>query len=151
MIRWNEEIIINTNIEEVWNLFRDKNISRIMPKVMSHELIEGSEEEAGAKHLQTYREGKRVETYTVHTLAYEDHETEKYKKINFVLGKAFEITFSFTLIQLNDCQTKLIYEGENKGANFVGRAMMRLAGKNQDNKVVFEFLERVKKEAEQAG
>ncbi|TFE00521.1 SRPBCC family protein [Jeotgalibacillus salarius] len=148
MITWKEEILIDANIEHVWDLFTDKNIKRIMPKVMSHELVEGEETEAGAKHQQTYSEGKRVETYTVHTLAYEDHENEKFKKISFVLGKAFDITFSFRLLKESEQQTRLIYEGVNKGANFVGKAMMKLAGKKQDNKVVFEFLERVKSEAE---
>ncbi|MGG7619149.1 hypothetical protein [Bacillus coreaensis] len=58
MIQWKEEKVIPTNIEKVWNLFSDKNIKRIMPKVEEHILIEKSETEAGAKHRQTYREGK---------------------------------------------------------------------------------------------
>ncbi|AJD90371.1 hypothetical protein JMA_10540 [Jeotgalibacillus malaysiensis] len=148
MITWNEETVINANIEHVWELFKDRNIKRIMPKVISHELVEGEETAAGAKHQQTYGEGKRVETYIVHTLAYEEHEEEKYKKVNFVLGKVFDTIFSFRLLKENEEQTRLIYEGENKGANFVGKAMLKLAGKKQDNKVVLEFLERVKNEAE---
>lgn len=148
MITWKEETLINANIEKVWELFKDQHIKRIMPKVISHELVEGEETMAGAKHQQTYGEGKRVETYIVHTLAYEDHEEEKYKKVNFVLGKAFDTTFSFKLLKESEEQTRLIYEGENKGANFVGKAMLKLAGKKQDNKVVLEFLDRVKREAE---
>ncbi|WP_173915343.1 SRPBCC family protein [Halobacillus sp. Marseille-Q1614] len=151
MITWREETMIDANIEEVWELFRDKNIKKIMPKVEEQELIEKSEEEAGAKHKQTYREGKRLETYIVHTLAYNNLEDKKHKKINFIIGKAFEITLSFTLIKMDDHETKFIYEGENKGINFVGRAMMKLANKKGNNKVVFEFLERVRQEAENAG
>ncbi|MFB1083422.1 SRPBCC family protein [Jeotgalibacillus sp. JSM ZJ347] len=148
MITWKEDVLIDANIEEVWELFRDKNIKRIMPKVISHELLEGEETVSGAKHQQTYSEGKRVETYVVHTLVYKDEPNEKYKQLNFILAKAFNTTFSFNLIKENDQQTRLIYEGENKGANFVGKAMLKLAGGKQDNKVVLEFLERVKKEAE---
>lgn len=147
MIQWKEEKVIPTNIEKVWNLFSDKNIKRIMPKVEEHILIEKSETEAGAKHRQTYREGKRLETYIVDTLIYENREEEKKKQIQFVLGKAFEVTVTFTLIKVDDSHTRLIYEGENKGVNFVGRAMLKLAGKKSNHDVVIEFLERVQTEA----
>lgn len=147
MIQWAEEIIIVSNIEKVWSLFADENIKRIMPKVENHSLIEKSEEEVGAKHKQTYREGKRLETYIVETLAYENHVEKKHKRIQFVLGKAFEITLSFTLLRLDDTQTKFIYAGENKGVNFVGRAMLKLGSEKSNAKVVNEFLDRVKEEA----
>lgn len=147
MIQWKEEKVIPANIETVWSLFSDKNIKRIMPKVEEHILIEKSETEAGAKHKQTYREGKRLETYIVDTLIYEDREVEKKKQIQFVLGKAFEVTLTFTLIKVDESHTRLLYEGENKGVNFVGRAMLKLAGKKSNLDVVMEFLERVQAEA----
>lgn len=147
MIQWKEEIIIDENIEKVRSLFLDKNIKKIMPKVEDHTLIEKSETEVGAKHRQSYREGKRVETYIVETKAYEDHEDKKHKEISFILGKAFEITLSFTLHKINETQTRFIYEGSNKGANFVGRAMLKLSGGKGNNAVVHEFLQRVKEEA----
>ena len=147
MIQWKEEKVIPANIETVWSLFSDKNIKRIMPKVEEHILIEKSETEAGAKHKQTYREGKRLETYIVDTLIYEDREVEKKKQIQFVLGKAFEVTLTFTLIKVDESHTRLIYKGENKGVNFVGRAMLKLAGKKSNLDVVMEFLERVQAEA----
>ncbi|MGI8383927.1 SRPBCC family protein [Robertmurraya sp. P23] len=147
MIQWKEEVVITANIKTVWSLFSDKNIKRIMPKVEEHILIEQSETEAGAKHRQTYREGKRLETYIVETLIYENTQEEKKKQIQFVLGKAFEVTLTFTLIKVDDSHTRLIYEGENKGVNFVGRAMLKLAGKKSNHDVVMEFLERVQAEA----
>lgn len=148
MIQWQEEITINKNIEDVWNLFRDENIKRIMPNVEEHKLIEMKEQEVGAKHEQTYREGKRLETYIVETLAYEDLDDRKHKQIRFVIGKAFEVTLSFTLFHINNTQTKFIYEGTNKGTNFVGRAMLKLGSEKSNNIVVEEFLQRVKNEAE---
>lgn len=147
MTQWREEIIIETNIEDVWSLFLDKNIKNIMPKVEEHTLIEKREGEVGAKHQQKYREGKRIETYIVETLAYEDLEDKKYKQISFVLGKAFEITFSFKLLKMNDTQTKFIYEGSNKGVNFVGRAMLKIGSEKSNNKVVEEFMQKVNEEA----
>jgi hypothetical protein len=147
MIQWKEEAMIEKNIEEVWSLFSDQHIKRIMPKVEEHTLVEKREEEVGAKHRQTYREGKRVETYIVDTLAYENHADKKHKKISFVLGKAFEVTLGFTLIRIDDTHTKFIYEGQNKGVNFVGRAMLKLASKKSNQDVVKEFMEKVRKEA----
>ena len=67
MIQWKEEIMIERNIEKVWILFSDQHIKKIMPKVEEHTLIEKREDEAGAKHRQTYREGKRLETYNEKT------------------------------------------------------------------------------------
>ncbi|MBX9975805.1 SRPBCC family protein [Cytobacillus firmus] len=147
MIQWKEEIMIERNIEKVWSLFSDQHIKKIMPKVEEHTLIEKRENEAGAKHRQTYREGKRLETYIVEILAYEDTEDKKHKQIQFVLGKAFKITLSFTLIKIEESQTRFIYEGENKGVNFVGRAMLKLGGDKNNLKVVEEFLRKVREEA----
>lgn len=147
MIQWKEEKVIDTNIEKVWSLFSDANIKRIMPKVEEHTLIEKQENEAGAKHQQTYREGKRLETYIVETRAYENREDKKYKSISFVVGKAFEVTLHFTLHKIGENQTKFIYEGQNIGINFVGRAMMKLANKKGNQDVVQEFMNRVQHEA----
>ncbi|MFE8697401.1 SRPBCC family protein [Cytobacillus sp. FJAT-53684] len=147
MIQWKEEVIIKTNIEKIWHLFFDKNIKKIMPKVEEHILIEKTEEQVGAKHQQTYREGKRLETYIVETLAYEDHVNKKQKQIRFVLGKAFEISLTFILVKIDETHTKFIYEGQNKGVNFVGRAMLKLGSEKSNNKVVKEFMEKVEEEA----
>jgi hypothetical protein len=147
MIQWKEETIIEANIEQVWDLFLDKNIKKIMPKVEEHTLIAKTEGEVGAKHQQKYREGKRVETYIVETLAHENKPEKKLKKITFVLGKAFEITFSFTLEKMDNRNTKFIYEGQNKGVNFVGRAMLKLGSEKSNRQVVQEFMDKVKTEA----
>lgn len=147
MIQWKEETIIETNIEKVWSLFFDENIKKIMPKVEEHTLIEKTEVEVGAKHQQKYREGKRVETYIVETLAFEDHPDKKHKQISFVLGKAFKISLSFTLLKIDDHHTKFIYEGQNEGVNFVGRAMLKLGSEKSNNIVVKEFMDKVEQEA----
>jgi hypothetical protein len=147
MIQWEQDRLIEAPVEEVWELFKDRNIKKIMPKVEEHVLIEKTETEVGAKHRQTYREGKRLETYTVDTLAYEETADRKHKKIAFVIGKAFEVTASFTLKKVDANQTRLIYAGHNKGVNFIGKAMMKLANKEGNERVVEEFLDRVEQEA----
>jgi len=147
VIQWKEEINIEANIEKVWSLFSDENIKRIMPKVEEHTIIEKREDEVGAKHRQTYREGKRVETYIVDTLIYENLSDKKQKQLQFVLGKAFEITLTYTFLKIDETTTKFIYEGQNKGVNFVGRAMLKLGSEKSNKLIVQEFLEKVKLEA----
>ncbi|PEJ56882.1 MULTISPECIES: SRPBCC family protein [unclassified Bacillus (in: firmicutes)] len=148
MIQWKEDIMIDTNIEKVWSLFLDKNIKKIMPKVDEHNLIDKNENEVGAKHHQSYREGKRVESYIVETLAYEDTETYKKKKIQFVLANTFESNLTFILEKIDDTHTKFTYEGTNAGVNFMGRAMLKLANPKGNNlKAVHEFLQRVEQES----
>ncbi|MBF0707888.1 SRPBCC family protein [Alkalihalobacillus hwajinpoensis] len=147
MISWKEEKVIRVPIETVWDLFRDENIQTIMPKVEEHVLMELEEDQVGAKHRQTYREGKRLETYMVETIAYEDREEYKEKRISFVLGKAFEISLGFILEKVSESETKFIYEGQNKGVNFVGRAMLKLSRQKDQMNVVQEFMDRVESEA----
>lgn len=147
MIQWKEERVIPVHIEKLWELFLDKNITKTMPKVEEHILIEKTEGEVGAKHQQKYREGKRMETYIVETLAYEDREDKKLKQISFVLGKAFEINLTFELHKIDETHTKFIYSGYNKGANFVGRAMLKLGSEKANQKVVQEYMDRVETEA----
>ncbi|MGF2618317.1 SRPBCC family protein [Rossellomorea vietnamensis] len=147
MIQWREETIISANIEKVWNLFREENMPRIMPKVIENKPVHITEEVIGSKYQQKYQEGKRVETYIVETLGYEDTETRKFKRLEFVLAKAFEVNLSFTLEKLAETQTRFIYEGHNKGRNFVGRAMLKLGGDKNNHKVVQDFMELVEKEA----
>lgn len=147
MIEWEEEKVIHQNIEKVWSLFADRNIRTIMPQVVRHELIERNERDVGAKHLQSVKEGKRMETYVVETVAYEDQPDKKYKQTYFVLGKAFEIDLCFTLVRLDELQTRFIYAGCNQGRNFIGRAMLKLASTKSNLKTVHEFLDRVETES----
>jgi len=147
MIQWKEERVIPVHIEKLWELFLDKNIMKTMPKVEEHILIEKTEGEVGAKHQQKYREGKRVETYIVETLAYENQANHKLKQITFVLGKAFEINLKFELQKIDETNTRFIYSGYNKGVNFVGRAMLKLGSEKANQKVVEEYMDRVEAEA----
>lgn len=147
MIEWKEKILIKANIETVWDLFKDENIHLIMPKVEEHTLIEKTQEEIGAKHRQSYREGKRVETYIIETLDYVNQEEYKYKHQHLILGKSFEIDLKYMFRKKDAHATEFTYEGSNKGANFVGRAMLKLGSDKANKKVVHEFLNRVEKEA----
>ncbi|WP_193554840.1 hypothetical protein [Halobacillus salinus] len=85
-----------------------------MPKVEEHRLVEGTEGESGAKYLQKYREGKRVETYKVEELDYADEPDDKRKQWKFELGKAFEVNLTYTFYKEAD-RTRFVYEGTNRG------------------------------------
>ena len=150
MIEWKQERIIKASIENVWSLFQADQLQRIMPKVTKHELVEHVEGEVGTKYEQSYKEGKRQETYIVETLAYEDKPDYKHQHVFFVLGKAFEIHTDYQLEKVDEHQTRFIYKGQNKGSNFVGRAMLKLAGRKGQKgqaQVVTDFMDRVEEEA----
>ncbi|SDJ43749.1 SRPBCC family protein [Salimicrobium halophilum] len=148
MITWKEEIMIEADIDTVWGLFKDEHIKRIMPQVEEHALIEKEEHEVGARHRQTYREGKRTETYIVTTTAYENTEEYRKKEVTFTVGRAFDIRTSYEFHKIGEEETKLVYEGTNEGVNILGKVMLKFATEKNNKKVVREFLERVKEEAE---
>ncbi|KZE67560.1 hypothetical protein AWM68_19040 [Fictibacillus phosphorivorans] len=147
MLTWKEEKTIPANIEKVWELFSDENLQRIMPNVVEHTPIEKKEGIVGSTYRQSYKEGRRIETYIVETLAYENTENQKHLAIGFNLAKAFEIQTMFTLIKVDESQTRFIYEGSNKGINFIGKVMLKLAGEKNNNKVVQDFMDTVERES----
>ncbi|MDQ0351943.1 hypothetical protein J2R98_001775 [Alkalibacillus filiformis] len=153
MITWKEKRRIPTNIENVWKLFQPDQLQRIMPKVVEHELIKGNVGEVGSKYRQSYQEGKRVETYIVETLAYEDEEDYKHLSVTFNIGKAFNVETTYTIISKGSNESLLTYEGANRGTNWFGKLFMKLAPTSKNDQVVQEFLDRVVEEAEkeQAG
>ncbi|MBC2168185.1 SRPBCC family protein [Listeria booriae] len=147
MMTWNEEMVIEANIEVIWNLFQLENIQRIMPQIIENEVIEMKEGIVGSRYRQKYQEGKRVETYIVEDLAHEDTPERKHNTSGFVLAKAFEIETSFTLEKIDEKSTRFIYSGTNQGINFLGKILMKLSSSKNNDKVVADFMKRVETEA----
>lgn len=147
MITWQKETIIPVNIEKVWELFELENIQRIMPNVIENKVLEQKEGIVGSTYQQKYKEGNRVETYIVEDLEYENTENKKHNKIGFTLAKAFEIEAAFTLHKVDEHNTKFIYQGQNKGINFLGKALLKIGGTKNNEKVVQDFMDLVEKEA----
>lgn len=147
MIKWHEERVIPVNIEVIWGLFELENIQRIMPNVIENKVLERKEGVVGSKYQQKYKEGKRIETYIVEDLEFENSPERKHNKIGFTLAKAFEVEASFTLVKLNEEETNFIYSGQNKGLNFLGKVLLKLGGEKNNNKVVTDFMDRVESEA----
>ncbi|MBC1232141.1 SRPBCC family protein [Listeria booriae] len=147
MMTWNEEMVIEANIEVIWNLFQLENIQRIMPQIIENEVIEMKEGIVGSRYRQKYQEGKRVETYIVEDLAHEDTPERKHNTSGFVLAKAFKIETSFTLEKIDEKSTRFIYSGTNQGINFLGKILMKLSSSKNNDKVVADFMKRVETEA----
>jgi len=146
-MKWEEERLIDAPIETVWALFEEEQAQRIMPKVVENRWIDKKTGMTGSTYEQTYQEGKRKETYVVEVAEFENTDSRKKKRIQFQLARAFEMNLVFTMDKVNDRQTKFTYAGENRGINFVGRAMLKLGSGKSGNQVVIEFLDRVEQEA----
>ncbi|MDQ6418144.1 SRPBCC family protein [Paenibacillus sp. LHD-117] len=147
MIEWHQERNISVNIEKIWTLFQLENIQRIMPNVVEMKVLEKKPGVVGSTYEQKYKEGKRVETYIVEDLAYENTETLKHNRIGFTLAKAFEIEAAFTLKKVDEQNTLFIYEGHNRGVNFLGKVLLKMGGQKNNEKVVTDFMDLVEKEA----
>ncbi|MDQ0427315.1 carbon monoxide dehydrogenase subunit G [Planomicrobium stackebrandtii] len=147
MVKWKEEMTIDASIENVWSLFQDENIQKLMPKVEEHILLENSPDQLGAKHAQSYHEGNQLQTYIVETVGYEDLPEKKLKQTQFDMGQSFQVFYSFTLLKEGENKTRFIYEGTNKGKGLMGKAMLLSGSKKTRQQTVTAFMERVRDEA----
>lgn len=147
MVKWKEEMVIDSEIEKVWSLFKDDNIKKLMPKVEEHILLENSKDQLGAKHAQSYHEGSQLQTYIVETVGYEDLPDRKLKQTQFDMGQSFQVFYSFTLTKEGENRTRVVYEGSNKGKGLMGKAMLLSGSKKTRQQTVTAFMERVRDEA----
>ncbi|MGK0577549.1 SRPBCC family protein [Macrococcus capreoli] len=147
MITWKEEMILPVNIEKVWSLFDLENIQRIMPQVVDMKVLEKKPGVVGSTYEQSYKEGKRIMKYIVTDLEHEDTPARKHNKSGFQLANMFDIEADYVLEKISENETRFIYSGSNKGLNLIGKAMLKVMPKKQNQKVVNEFMERVKHEA----
>lgn len=150
MVKWKEEKIIEAPIEQVWDLFKDRNIKKIMPKIEEHLLLEKEDDSLGAKHSQSYYEGDNLETYLVETIAFEEGPLRKHKAVKFMMSGLFEVEYRYTLEKLDENRTKFRYEGSNKGLNMTGKTLLLAGSKKKRQETVRRFMERVNSQATKA-
>ncbi|MFC7684869.1 SRPBCC family protein [Ureibacillus sp. GCM10028918] len=146
MKSWTKDIEIKAPIEQVWNLL-DGNLEemqKIMPQVVANEPIKLTPEKIGSIYLQKYREGSRVQEYEVETLAYVNGSDYKMLKVGFILANMFEITAEYELKEIDFDTTYFKYTTTNKPLKWFLKPLVMLGS----NKVVIQFVERVKKVAE---
>ncbi|WP_339249325.1 SRPBCC family protein [Sporosarcina sp. FSL W8-0480] len=149
MKKWTKEIEIETPIEQVWKLLNGslEDMQKIMPQVVSNEPVTITEGMVGSIYLQKYKEGKRVMEYEVETLDYFDSPNEKKLKVGFTLGGMFEITAGYDLIKIDDEKTKFIYTTTNRPLKWFVKIFLLFS----NDKIVVDFVQRVKKVAENEG
>ncbi|HSP23346.1 MAG TPA: SRPBCC family protein [Planococcus sp. (in: firmicutes)] len=148
MVKWKEEIVIDRDIDKVWLLFQDRNVQKIMPKIHSHELLEGLDDQAGAKHSQSYYEGKQLMSYVVETKAYSDTPERKERKVEFLMGQSIVVNYSYTLEKLGPGKTRFIYSGFNKGLSASAKMLLLAGSKKSRQATARAFMERVRDEAQ---
>lgn len=147
-MKWKEETVIKQPIDKVWRLFSDENAKLLYPKLEDHVLLENENDETGAKHAQSYMEGKQLQTYIVETVQYEDSPNRKIRHTRFVMNSMFQIDYIFTLDKKTDGHTLLTYEGEQKGVTVTGKAMLISGSKKRRQETIRDFLQRVEANAE---
>ncbi|MFD1030615.1 SRPBCC family protein [Metaplanococcus flavidus] len=148
MLKWKEEMMIEQPIDKVWRLFSDENAKTLYPKLDEHVLVENENDETGAKHAQSYMEGKQLQTYIVETMRYDDKPNKKVRHTRFSMNSMFEINYIFTLDKKADDQTLFTYEGAQKGTTITGKAMLLAGSKKRRQETIRDFMQRVKTKAE---
>ncbi|WP_233569541.1 SRPBCC family protein [Planomicrobium sp. Y74] len=147
-MKWKEEMMIKQPIEKVWQLFLDENAKILYPKLEDHVLVENENNETGAKHAQSYMEGKQLQTYIVETKLFEDTPNKKVRHTQFEMNGLFEIDYIFTLDKKGEDLTLFTYEGTQKGLTVTGKAMLMAGSKKRRNETVHDFMQRVETKAE---
>ncbi len=141
-------MMIKQPIEKVWQLFLDENAKILYPKLEDHVLVENENNETGAKHAQSYMEGKQLQTYIVETKRFEDTPNRKVRHTRFEMNGLFEVIYVFTLDKKGENLTLFTYEGTQKGLTVTGKAMLLAGSKKRRNETVIDFMQRVETKAE---
>lgn len=147
MIKWTEEMEMPVNIEIIWSLFELENMPKIMPGILETKIIEKKGGIVGSTYQQKYKEENKIETYIIEDLEHEDSPEKKHNKSGFMLGKVFEVESSITLTKLSENKTMFVYSGQNKGLTILGKVLLMLSGTKRNQKIVAEFMNRVKEES----
>ncbi|MGE7090150.1 SRPBCC family protein [Lysinibacillus sp. NPDC048646] len=146
MKAWTKSIAINAPIEDVWK-FLDGSLAemqKIMPQVVENKPVKITEEVVGSVYRQKYKEGKRIAEYDVETLEYTNTPDKKKLKVGFTLANMFEITAFYELYKINEKETSFTYTVTNHPLKWFVKLFLMFA----TDKVVVEFIARVKKVAE---
>ncbi|MEK3885122.1 SRPBCC family protein [Paenibacillus sp. PL2-23] len=146
MKQWTKEIQIQAPIEQVWSYLDGtlEQMQKIMPQVVENTPVKVTDEVVGSIYRQKYKEGKRIEEYEVHTLEYLNTPADKKLKIGFQLAGWFEITATYELHRVDDGTTAFKYTATNQPLKWFVKLFLLMA----NDKVVVQFVERVKRVAE---
>ena len=146
MKQWTKEILIDTPIDQVWNLFDGsiENMQKIMPQVIENTPVKITPEGTGSIYRQKYKEGKRIEEYDVTTLEFLDTPEQKRLKVGFVLANCFGITALYEIKRVDSNKTHFKYTATNEALKWFIKIFLLFGS----DKIVVKFVEQVKKVAE---
>lgn len=146
MKKWSHDTEINASIDQVWKLLYGTlaDMQKIMPNVVENRPIKETEEVVGSIHRQKHDAGKRIQEYDLETLAFKDTPEQKELKERFTVSSLFEITTLYELTKIDDNKTHFKYTTTNKPLKWFLKLLVGLGS----NKVVIQFVDRVKEVAE---
>lgn len=146
MKKWSEEIEINAPIEQVWQLIDGpiEEMQKIMPNLIENEPITITDEMIGSVHRQSFKVGKRFQTFDIKTLQYKNNPEEKHITLSFIHGGLFEIITSYDVKEINEAKTHFRYTTATKPLKWYLRFFMLLGS----GKVAKQFVKHVKRVAE---
>lgn len=146
MKTWSHDTEVNAPIEKIWKLFTGslEDKQKIMPGVIEDEPITETKEGTGSVHRQKFQERERIQEYDVEILKYVDNPEHKQLKEAFSIANTFEITTEYELKQIDENKTYFRYTTTNKPLKWTLKLLMKLIS----NKVVVQFVDRVKRVAE---
>lgn len=146
MKTWEHETTINAPIEEVWQLFDGpvEKIKKVMPNIISIEQIKETESQIGNVYRQRFKNGKRIQTYDVETLEYQNGPDYKKLKTKFTIPRMMTITTLYSLQKIEEGKVKFYYESTNEPLRLRMRILQLFVGK----KHIISFVDHVKAIAE---
>lgn len=146
---WEMTKVIAAPIESVWNVIdgSEENLKKLDPKIVSQETILETDERIGSRYRQTYREGKREETYEVVVTDYFETDDEKMFAIAFTIAKMFEVGVYYKLKKVSDSETEVHYKTTNNPLKFFAKLMMFIMP--GDNKILVDHLAKIEQLAKE--
>ncbi len=126
MKTWTSTIEVNAGIGDVWHILdgSEEHLRKLDPNIIKNEVIEETPERVGSRYLQEYKEGKRVMSYEVKVLDYNETDQTKLFKIGFNLDGMFEVTARYDITALDENHTRVKYTVTNDPLKLIPKIMM---------------------------
>lgn len=147
MKRWSEQIEIDAPIEHIWKLINGslEDMQKITPNLVEHEPVTVTDNGVGSVYKQTFHVGKRLRTFEVKMLQFEDQADYKKQQFSYIHGGLFEITSTYELKKISDDKTTFHYQTQTKPLKWYLGLFMLL---NRGGSIATRFVQHVKKVAE---
>lgn len=138
------ELTINQSFIDVFKFLDDENtISKLDPKVVSTLPVNITEGIIGSTYVQKYKEGRKIIEYVITTTKYSKTDDKFEFGISFQLMNHCLIDCVYLVEKLNDSQTKIYYETNQKPLSFMFKVMHKVMPKSLGNKTNMKHLVKI--------